>query len=155
MKAPEGCGCGAPPLAELTEQLRRGSRKITGPRQAILAVLRRRRSPLTHKQLHAALGADACDLATVYRNLRTLEELGLVQRCDFGDGSARFELNPGGPSQHHHHLVCRGCARIVELQECLPPGLEAGIAQRHGFADVTHHLEFFGLCADCRQPPAV
>jgi Fur family transcriptional regulator, ferric uptake regulator len=143
-----GC-CGAkPPLADLTDLLRRHARKITGPRQAILAALRGR-GPMTHREVHDALGSDACDLATVYRNLRTLEELGLVARCEFGDGSARFEL-AGGPRGHHHHLICRRCSRVVEIDECLPAGLEEAIARRHGFTEVAHRLEFFGVCVACR-----
>lgn len=138
-----------PPLAELTDQLRRSARKITVPRQAILNVLRRHQQPLSSKEIHAALEKAECDLATVYRNVRTLEEMQMVVRYDFGDGVARFELADGGERSHHHHLVCTGCARVVELTECLPPELEHSIANRYGFANVTHRLEFFGVCGRC------
>ena len=80
------------PLTELTDRLRASSRKVTGQRQAILDVLRRHASPLTNRQIHDALGKADCDLATIYRNMHTLTEMGLVKRFDFGDGSARFEL---------------------------------------------------------------
>ena len=141
-------------LVELTDQLRRSSRKITGPRQAILEVLRRHQHPLTSKEIHSGLGKEECDLATVYRNLKTLEEMRMVVRVDFGDGIARFELADGGSVDHHHHLICTGCSRVVELTECLPSQLEEQIAERYGFTQVTHRLEFFGLCARCRQTPS-
>ncbi len=141
------------PLTELTERLRQGARKITGPRQAILDVLRRHQSPLSNKEIHAALGKESCDLATVYRNLNTLEEMRLVRRFDLGDGVARFELLAEGDDGHHHHLVCRKCSLVVEIDECFPADIEAEIGRRHGFTQVSHRLEFFGLCSRCQVAP--
>lgn len=137
------------PLTELTEKLRSKSRKITAPRQAILEVLRRHQHPITNKEIHAALGTADCDLATVYRNLHTLEDMGMVRRFDFGDGVARFELLEEGDDGHHHHLVCTGCSAVVEVEGCFPTELEQALARRHGFIRVTHKLEFFGLCPKC------
>ena len=140
------------PLADLTARLRAQSRKVTGPRQAILDVLRSHATPLTNRQIHHALGKSDCDLATIYRTMHTLLEMRLVRRCDFGDGVARFEL--ASDDSHHHHLVCRVCHMIVEIDECLPPQLESELARRHGFALVSHRLEFFGICPRCQsQPP--
>lgn len=144
------------PLTELTAKLRQHSRKITGPRQAILDVLRRHQNPMANREIHAALGQE-CDLATVYRNLHTLEDMGLVRRFDFGDGTARFELVPEGDDGHHHHLICTRCSRIVEIDECFPVEVEQTLARRHGFTEITHKLEFFGVCAQCqaKSAPAV
>lgn len=139
------------PLTELTAKLRQHARKITGPRQAILDVLRQHQTPLTNKEIHESLGKQSCDLATVYRNLHTLEDMHLVRRYDFGDGVARFELVPEGDDGHHHHLVCTGCSLIVEVDGCFPPELEQSLAERHGFSGITHRLEFFGRCAKCAE----
>lgn len=138
------------PLNELTDKLRQGARKITGPRQAILEVLRKHASPLTNKEIHAALGKADCDLATIYRNMHTLEEMGLVRRYDFGDGAARFELAPDDTEAHHHHIVCTRCALIIEVDDCFPNEFQEAIASRHGFTNVSHRLEFFGLCPKCQ-----
>ena len=140
------------PLAELTDRLRAGSRKVTGQREAILDVLRRHSSPLTNREIHDALGKTECDLATIYRNMHTLESMGLVKRCDFGDGAARFELLSDEAHQHHHHLVCNRCSTIIEIEDCFPNEFEVGLAKRHGFAGVTHRLEFFGICPRCQKP---
>lgn len=139
------------PLNELTDRLRAGSRKVTGQRQAILDVLRRHASPLTNREIHEAIGKSDCDLATIYRNMHTLEDMGLVKRFDFGDGSARFELVTDESGHHHHHLVCNGCSTIVEIEDCFPPEYEAELARRHGFAAITHRLEFFGTCPKCQR----
>src|SRR5581483_12470336 len=96
-------------LPELTERLRQKSRKITGPRQAILEILRRHPHPMSNKEIFAALPKGDCDLVTVYRSLHLLENMGMVKRFDLGDGVARFELLGEGDDGHHHHLVCTRC----------------------------------------------
>jgi Fur family ferric uptake transcriptional regulator len=136
------------PLDELTDRLRRNSRRVTGPRQAILDVLRRHQTPMSNREIHAALG-QGCDLATVYRNLHTLEGMGLVRRFDLGDGAARFELVTPEDDGHHHHLVCTRCSLVVEIDDCFPPEFEQALARRHRFARINHRLEFFGVCSRC------
>jgi Fe2+ or Zn2+ uptake regulation protein len=143
-------GCQPKSLAELTSHLRRGDRRLTGPRQAILSVLRQAPHPLSNKQIHAALPGGACDLATVYRSLHLLEKLNMVQRYDFGDGVARFELQDPDGHDHHHHLVCRRCAAVVELDECDLDEFQQRVAAHSGFTLVSHRLEFFGLCPRCQ-----
>jgi Fur family ferric uptake transcriptional regulator len=136
-------------LSALTGKLRDKSRKITGPRQAILEVLRRREHPATTREILAELPDGQCDLATIYRSMHLLEEMGMVHRFDFGDGATRFEL-VAERHDHHHHLVCRSCAAIVEITDCFPPDLEQKIARQAGFKSISHRLEFFGLCPKCQ-----
>lgn len=136
-------------LTDLTQRLRGESRKITGPRQAILELLRRQEHPITTREIFAALPKGECDLATVYRSMHLLEKMGMVQRFDFGDGSTRFELVADN-HDHHHHLICRSCARVVEITDCFPPDLEQKIAKQAGFKKISHRLEFFGVCPDCQ-----
>lgn len=136
----------------MAERLRRTARKLTGPRQAILEILRRQKHPLSIKAIFHALPPGDCDLATVYRSMHLLENMRMVKRFDFGDGGARFELLTEGDDGHHHHLVCTRCAEVVELDDCFMADLDRSIAERNGFQSVTHKLEFFGLCPAC-QPP--
>lgn len=139
------------PLPELAERLRQKSRKATGPRQAILGVLRAELHPLSIREIFAALPGGYCDLATVYRSMHLLEGMGMVKRFDFGDGVARFELLSENDDGHHHHLVCTRCAGVVEIEECAMRELENRIATRNGFKAVTHKLEFFGICPECQR----
>ena len=137
-------------LPELTERLRRKSRKITGPRQAILEILRRHPHPMSNKEIFAALPKGDGDLVTVYRSMHLLETMQMVKRFDLGDGVARYEQLAEGDDGHHHHLVCTRCAAVVEIEECFTHDLEEKIAERSSFKAITHKLEFFGICPQCQ-----
>ena len=80
-------------LSALTGRLRGQSRKITGPRAAVLEILRRHPHPLTNREIFTAMPKGRCDLATIYRAMHLLEEMGMVKRFDFGDGAARLSLS--------------------------------------------------------------
>lgn len=139
-----------PELPALAEKLRQKFRKVTGPRQAILRLLRQHAHPLSIKEIFSALPAGDCDLATVYRSMHLLESMGMVKRFDLADGVARFELLPEGDDGHHHHLVCLRCSEVIEIERCAVGELDERIALSSGFKAVTHKLEFFGICPDCQ-----
>ena len=147
-------GTRPPANDSLTEEIRRQDRRLTPQRQAVLETLRAHPHPMTNRQIHGAMGDTCCDLATIYRSMKLLVELGLVERFDFGDGVARFELAGHHPVDHHHHLICTNCQAVHELEECFPEEFQHRIAERHGFANVTHKLEFFGICPNCREGTA-
>ena len=137
-------------LSVLTGRLRQQARKITGPRQAILNLLRAHPHPLTSREIFAALPRGLCNLATVYRAMHLMEEMKMIKRFDFGDGVARFELVGEGDDGHHHHLVCTKCSGVVEIDECFPAEIEKRIAAQNRFKAVSHKLEFFGICPACQ-----
>ena len=139
-----------PRLTELTNRLRQDDHRITGPRQLILDALRQEAHPLSARELHERLHA-SCDLATVYRSLKLLETKQMVKRFNFGDHTTRFELVVDHDDDHHHHLICRECRTMVKIKDCFPHTFEERIASLHGFHDVTHQLEFFGLCPNCHS----
>src|SRR5215467_7900043 len=125
-----------PGLTELAARLRGKSHRLTGPRAAILRLLREQAHPLSNKEILASLSDYHCDLATVYRSMHLLEKMGIVKRFDFGDGIAQLELISEGDDGHHHHLVCTRCSNVVEIEECLLTDIEDQIARRNGFKGV-------------------
>jgi Fe2+ or Zn2+ uptake regulation protein len=127
--------------------LRSCKRRITGPRREILAALAADHGPFTIEQIHKRLKKQSCDLVTVYRSLAILDKLDLVRRCDFGDGMYRYELNA---EEHHHHIICRVCAKVEPLDLCAVTALER-LAKRMGYSNVTHSMELFGICPKCRK----
>ena len=97
--------------------------------------------------MHQRLEKGSCDLVTVYRSLAAMEEINVVRRCDFGDGSYRYEINTG--EHHHHHIICRSCHGVQTLDLCVADGLER-MARQMGYSKVTHMLEIFGVCPKCQ-----
>ena len=106
--------------------------------------------PFTAAEVHDRLPAGECDLVTVYRTLESMEAIDLVRRCDFGDGSYRYEFNHA--EHHHHHIVCRACRSVQVLEVCVAESLER-IARQKGYAQVSHALEVFGICPACQRLP--
>ncbi len=106
---------------------------------------------MTNREIFGNLPKGDCDLATIYRSMHLLENMGMVKRFDFGDSIARYELVAEGDDGHHHHLICTNCSGVVEIEDCFPTELEKKIAARNGFKSITHKLEFFGLCPECQK----
>jgi len=137
-------------LAGALQALRDSGQRVTGPRRAILGMLAAEHGPFTAAEVHDRLPAGECDLVTVYRTLESMEAIDLVRRCDFGDGSYRYEFNHA--EHHHHHIVCRACRSVQVLEVCVAESLER-IARQKGYAQVSHALEVFGICPACQRLP--
>ena len=127
--------------------LKRVGLKVTQPRIHLLELLRKHHGPYTMEELHRKLEKNTCDLATVYRSLMAFEEAGVIKRCEFGDGSSRFEFNEEG--EHHHHVVCRKCHKVESLDLCIVEEIERFL-EKKGYTEISHSLEFFGVCDRCR-----
>lgn len=100
------------------------------------------------QQLHIDLRAEGekVGLATVYRTLQAMSEAGEVDAVRNDAGETLYRKC--GP-RHHHHLVCRQCGLTVELDGPSVERWATTSAQDHGFTDVKHVVELFGLCANC------
>jgi Fur family ferric uptake transcriptional regulator len=111
------------------------------------------------KDIHASLRLDGpgIGLMTVYRTLDLLERTGVVHRIALADGQARYELRSTAKRDHHHHLICTVCGRIVDYSDFVSEELdlvrktEESLARKHGFRILDHNIEFLGLCAKCRN----
>ncbi len=128
------------------KQLRDAGHKSTKARKALLKHLLSQHGPFSAEDLQQQITVP-CDLATVYRNLSLLESLGMVVPCEFGDGTTRYEW-AGTDEDHHHHVICRQCHRVEQLDNCVVEELETAVKKR-GFTAVSHRLEFYGVCTDC------
>jgi Fe2+ or Zn2+ uptake regulation protein len=129
------------------QTLRANHHRVTEPRKAMLRILTTEHGPFTAEEVHQRLPKGSCDLVTVYRSLTAMEEIDVVRRCDFGDGSYRYEINTG--EHHHHHIICRSCHGVTTLDVCVADGLER-LARQMGYTRVTHMLEIFGICPKCQ-----
>jgi len=86
--------------------------------------------------------------ATVYRTVRLLRECGLAAERHFHDGEARFENVE--QEEHHDHLICERCGRIVEFTNDAIEDMQEKVARELGFVVSRHKMEIYGICNECR-----
>jgi Fur family ferric uptake transcriptional regulator len=123
--------------------------RSTRQRAAIVGALRKSSGFKTAQRLHLDIlrEGEQVGLATVYRNLQALADAGEVDALHTDIGETMFRLCEA--ADHHHHLVCRVCGRSVEVKAEEVETWAARVAKRHGFKQMTHTVEIFGLCGDC------
>jgi Fur family ferric uptake transcriptional regulator len=88
-------------------------------------------------------------LATVYRTMKLICDAGLARQTDFGDGRKRFEHKY--QHQHHDHLICLQCGRIIEVVSPKIEKLQDTLAKKHRFTPVRHRMQIFGTCKSCKR----
>lgn len=125
------------------------SLRPTKQRTAVVAALSNAREFRTAQEIHDLMAAagDRVGLATIYRTLGALAEVGAVDVLRREDGEAVYRQCVA--ETHHHHLVCRSCGAAVEIAG---PAVEAwahAVAAEHGYADISHSFELFGTCPEC------
>jgi Fe2+ or Zn2+ uptake regulation protein len=133
---------------ELAESLRGRGQRVTSQRLVIHRALREADRHLTAEEVHDAVSAQLpnVSLPTVYATLDLFGDLGIVRRVSAGGGAVLYDPRAEG----HHHLVCRSCGKVSDLEQKLDltPALRA--AERGGFAADDAELVVSGLCSDCR-----
>ena len=123
-----------------------------GARDAVIEHLAAQHCAVSAQEIHDSLRREGrgIGIASVYRSLEALQNLQLVQSFDTGTGERRYEaVAPGG--EHHHHVVCDDCERILPFED---PALERAIdklAKRVPFAIAGHDVVLHGQCPDCQD----
>ena len=136
-----------------TKDLRKAGLKVTLPRLKILEIFEERPDEhLSAEDVYRCLmeeGDEKIGLATVYRVLTQFESAGLIVRHNFDGGQAVFELDQG---QHHDHIVCVHCGKVVEFVDPTIEERQDAIAKEHGFTLTDHSLVMYGNCQgeECR-----
>ena len=146
------------PPTQAPERVTRHFARWTGPREEVFNVLVRTRQHLSAKDLFDMVRPSnpAIGLTTIYRTLEVLDRAGLVRRTTTQSGEVRFEYKRGDQNDHHHHLICTNCEKIVNYRDFEKEELdlvgrcEALLSQKYGFLIRDHNIEFMGLCPECR-----
>lgn len=137
-------------MPDMRQELQARGCKVTPQRRLILGILHDSElHVLTAEEVVSQARRQQPDISagTVYRNLNTLCDLGLLKRLDsVGDGR-RYELNTG----HHHHLVCLGCRDTVAIDFCPMSDEVRRLSEQNGFEIADHSFEIKGYCTRCRQ----
>jgi Fur family ferric uptake transcriptional regulator len=131
--------------------LRERGYRTGGAREAVIEVLGTEHCCSTAQELHDRLRQRGrrVGLASVYRALELLTDLGFAKRIDVGEGIARYEA--AHIDEHHHHVVCDDCGRIESFEDgALERAIEA-LEDRLGYAVAMHEVVLRGECGDCRS----
>lgn len=105
---------------------------------------------ITVEDLYGILQKKSPDIgyATVHRNLKLMCECGLAEEMKIGGQKARYEQTHG--HEHHDHLICTKCGRLIEVKDERIERLQDELAEAKGFTPRRHKLEIYGLCRTCR-----
>ena len=125
--------------------LRAAGKRITSERKLLLRIINENAHLDASEIYHLAVKEDKkISLSTVYRTVRLLEELGLVETSELGEGHQHYEVRLDG----HYHLVCLDCGKVIEIS---PIDAVRELGENHGFEIAGIKLEFLGFCPICRK----
>jgi len=125
--------------------------RMTAARTAILETLLEAKGPLSLEEIQhqATERGGSPDYTTVFRLMLVLEKLGIAQKLNLHQSCSYYELLD--PARHYDHLVCRQCGTVTQIEnDCPVARAEKRIASVYGFTQLTHQLEFYGICPTCR-----
>ena len=133
----------------LQDTLRAAGRRLTAQRRRILQVLEESGGHLDADALHERVKARDPDvsLATVYRTLAVLREIGLVEENRLGEDHGHYEAVRDEP---HYHFTCLRCGKVIEFDTSLVAQIERELGEQEGVRAVSSHLLVSGYCAQCR-----
>ena len=131
--------------ANLRETVEQAGHRLTGARRMLLQAIADRSEGFAAEELATRL--PSVGRATVYRTLKLLVEAGIAQERHFGDGLARYEVE----HEHHDHLVCLSCDKIVEFECSMIEARQEEIATGYHFKLLRHRHELYGQCESCQS----
>ena len=139
---------------ELVAKFRQRDYRLTPQRMALLRLLAESDGHPSATHLYEQLREQfpTTSLATVYKTLTVLKDMGEVLELGFGDDNNRYDGNKPYP---HPHLICTHCHRIMDPELSLVQSLEREVADLSGYRIVGHRLDFYGVCPDCQAEDLV
>lgn len=141
-------------IEKFKNNLKEKGYKLTPQRRAIVDnIIKNEGSHLTTEELYDLVKKECPEigLATVYRTVQLLEDLGVVSKLDLNDGCYRYELVHEDENHHHHHLICSDCGKVIEVQGDLLEVLEHEIESKYDFKIKNHSVKFYGICNECKN----
>lgn len=125
--------------------------RLTPQRLTLLEVLHDSNTHLTADDLFERVRArhSKANRSTIYRTLNLLKELNLVAETDLGEGRLCYHHIEKG---HHHHLLCRRCGKVTDVDETVVDELKELLLRRFGFVSDITHLAIEGHCLECQGP---
>ena len=129
--------------------------KVTNQRKAVLKALSSKPDQhLTAEEIYELVRVDTPEIgiATIYRTIQLLCELGLIDKLNLDDGYVRYEIGKEDKNEHHHHhLICVNCGKVLKFDDDLLDELEKQVENTTGFIVHDHELKMYGYCRDCQN----
>lgn len=135
---------------DFEEFIREKGLKLTSQRRRILKKVFAIHHHFTADDIYDVFrrGKNQISRATIYRTVSLLTEGGFLDEVDLGQDRKYFEHIMG--HDHHDHILCIRCDKVIEFQEDRIEELQRQVMKKHGFELTSHSLRLFGLCAKCR-----
>lgn len=137
----------------LKNQFKEKGYKLTPQRRAVLdVIIDKEGKHLSSEEIYEFVKKNCPEigLATVYRTLQLLEELNYISRLNLDDGKNRYEIVHSQEDHYHHHLICKKCGEVIEVEGDFLGYIEKEIEKKYDFKINNHVLKFFGLCNKCK-----
>jgi len=124
--------------------------RLTPQRMLVIEALHNADSHISAEEIYEQMRAryPYSNISTVYRTLELLKELKLVTETDFGEGRVRYHV---AEKSHHHHLVCRRCGKVINLEESALYPLKGALLRDYDFEADLRHMAIVGECGECRK----
>ena len=137
-------------LDEMIAKLRERGYRLTPQRMAVLRILSASEEHPSVEQIYERVKAEfpMTSLATVYKTLTLLKEMGEVLELGFSDDSNRYD---GAQPYPHPHLICIKCRNIIDAKVATLSELPQEVARSTGYRIVSQRLDFFGICPQCQE----
>ncbi|AXH11525.1 Fur family transcriptional regulator [Halarcobacter bivalviorum] len=139
-------------IDELKKIVKQKGLKYTEQREVVLNVLLHAEEHLTAEEIYNLIKAKNPDsnigIATVYRALSFLEEVNLITSINFGVDGKKYESNK---KEHHDHLICTGCGKIIEFLDDEIEKRQERIAKKNKFKITSHSMQLYGTCPECQE----
>src|SRR5689334_18205952 len=116
--------------------LRQAGFKATPGRLALLKLFDKTKKPLSIKDIQKKLKQTNPDQATIYRIISALESKGIIRQVDVQHGHAHYELTS---REHHHHLICEQCGKMVDISKCDTSKVERQALKIGNFSQINKH----------------
>lgn len=132
------------------EELRGLDLRATPARLAVLNFLEKINRPVDVWDITQELQKQNIDTdpATAFRIVKVFAKKGIVKKIQFLERKFRYELTS---KNDHHHLICRTCDSVQDIEDRFMVDWEKEIMGKKGFKVINHNLEFFGICSDCQD----
>lgn len=137
-------------IEDMLRKMSEGGLRVTEQRKSLAQMFVEAKGYLAPKDVYEWMKAKypGVSFDTVYRNLRILSEMGVLEQFYFLEGGLKFKANC--QHHHHHHLICTQCEKTFSIHYCPMEHLDG---KPDGFEINGHRFEIYGTCKECREKP--